>query len=166
MNIQQLNNSGQSIQTFIVTAVVILLLTGGSWLCMEEINQYRSWSRRHRPRRSHTHPTYNMAMRIRMLVWLYHNGHWAWARETKAWWYILVNTTAGFGSVLHHVIPYEDEKLSAGYYVSKYMYTSGPHGFFPFRLREPPATLNEGVGPNDYASSEQLEFMESGSRRT
>ena len=139
MNIQQLNNSGQSIQTFLVTAVVILLLTGGSWLCMEEINQYRSWSRRHRPRRfgeSHPRSTYNIAMRIRMLVWLYYNGHWAWARETKAWWYIMANTRAdpyhGFGSRLHQVLPYEQKNLSAGDYVSKYMYTRGPPGFFPF----------------------------------
>ena len=128
MNIQQLNNSGQSIQTYLVTAVVILLLTGGSWLCTEQVNQYRSWSRRSRPRhfgQSSTRPTYSIAVRVRMLVWLIANGHWAWVRKTKAWWYVMANSRAdrrtGFGSRLDKHWSRDDSDLSAGDYVSKYM---------------------------------------------
>ena len=128
MNIQQLNNSGQSIQTFLITAVVILLLTGGCWLCTEEVNQYRSWSHRRRTRpfgQSSTRSAYSIAVRIRLLVWLYCNGHWAWARTTKAWYYILANSRAdpdhGFGSQLRDVIDELDRDMSAGEYVSAYM---------------------------------------------
>ena len=142
MNIQQLNNSGQSIQTCLVTAVAILLLTGVSWLCTEQVNQYRSWLRRSRPRpfgQSSTRPTYNIAVRVRMLVWLVCNGHWAWARKTKAWWYILANSRAdrygGFGSVLQNVVDYWDRDLSAGDYVSKYMYRRDAFNAFSLSTR-------------------------------
>ena len=128
MNIQQLNNSGQSLQTFLVAAVVILLLTGILWLCTEQVNQYRNWLRRNRPRnfgQISTRPTYSIAVRVRMLVWLYCNGHWAWARETKAWRYIMANSGAnnvlGFGGKLRDVLNKSDRDLSAGAYVSKYM---------------------------------------------
>lgn len=73
MNIQLLNNSGQSIQTLLITALVLLVLTGGLWWCMEEVNQFRNWSQRPRPPprdRTTTRPTYNVAVRIWMVVWL------------------------------------------------------------------------------------------------
>ena len=134
MNIQQLNNSGKSIQTFIITAVVILLLTGGSWLCTEQVNQYRSWLQRPQSSRewvpfpSSPRPVYSIAVRVRMLVWLYCNGYWVWVRKTKAWWYIMANSRGdritGFGSRLsvnELYIADSDRDLSAGGYVSKHM---------------------------------------------
>ena len=156
MNIQQLNNSGQSIQTFLVTAVVILVLTGVSWLCTDQVNQYRSWSRRPRPLpfgQSSTRPTYSIAVRVRMLVWLYCNGHWAWVRKTKAWWYILANSRAdlrcGFGSRLRNVMDFSDKQLSAGEYVSKYMLHGKSSGAFLNR----PEGQNEGLDTLSTASS-------------
>ena len=146
MNIQQLNNSGQSLHTFLVTAVVVLLLTGVSWLCIEQVNGYRIWSRRARyvvlPTPYLPRPTYNIAVRVRMLVWLYRNGHWAWVRHTKAWWYILANSRAdrstGFGSRLVKAwfIDDSDPDLSAGDYVSKYMCSEEASDAFPPELRE------------------------------
>ena len=139
MNIQQLNSSGQSIKTFIMTAVVMLLLTGGSWLCIEEINGYYSWLRR--PKRSTpvqalTRQTYNITVRVAMLVWLYRNGHWSWVRTTTAWWYILADTRPipdeGFGQRLEYWVSWGDRQLSAGGYVSRYMCTS--HASHAFRL--------------------------------
>ena len=131
MNIQQLNNSGQSIQTFFVTAVVILLLTGGTWLCIEEINEYRSWSQKNGPRALRSkgllaRPTYNIAMRARMLVWLICNGYWTWAWKTKAWRYILANSRPTHESAFDPVdsLRNSSKPLSAGDYVSKYMCSS------------------------------------------
>ena len=131
MNIQQLNRSGQSIQTSLVTALVILLLTGGLWLGIAEVNGYRSWSRRPRKIPSVLHsprPDYNIAVRVRMLVWLYRNEHWAWVRKTKAWWYILANSRGdrnnGFGArnpAIKSALYSPDRGLSAGEYISKYM---------------------------------------------
>ena len=135
MNIQQLNDSGQSLKTFLVTAVVILLLTGGLWLCIAEVNGYLSWSQR--PRRmalewSLPRPAYNIAVRVRLLIWLYRHGHWTWARTTKAWWYILVNSRPvehktfrlgmsdlGFPEDRQLL----DRSMSASEYVSEYMET-------------------------------------------
>ena len=121
MNLQQLNNSGKPLQTFLVTAVVILVLTGGLWLCMEEANQYRSWARRpirHVAVSSSPRPTYNLAVRVRMLVWLHCNGHWTSICKTKAWWYILANSRAdhwhGFARRLPTVVDWTDKNLSAG----------------------------------------------------
>lgn len=130
MNIQQLNSSGQAIQTFLATAVILLLLTGGLWLCIEEVNEYRSWSQINRPYRRPgkieyppERPTYNIAIRVMMLVWLYRNGHWAWACKTGPWWDILANSgnNRRFESRVSNVIESEDEHLSAGVYVLKYM---------------------------------------------
>ena len=118
MNIQQLNNSGQSIQAFLVTAVIILLLTGGSWLCGEQVNRYYEW----RPAETRI---YSIAERVRLLVWLYCHGYWVWVRKTKAWWYILANSNLnhddGFGSRLPHVVRASDRDTSALFYVSIYM---------------------------------------------
>ena len=120
MNIQQLNNSGQPIQTYLVTAVVILLLTGGSWLCTEQVNEYRTW----RPLNT---PTYSIAVRVRLSIFLYCHGYWTWVRKTKAWWYILktsdVDAEDGFGSRLPDVIRESDRDRSALFYVSMYMYS-------------------------------------------
>ena len=143
MNIQQLNNSGLSIWTFFVTAVVLLLLTGGLWLCIAEVNGYRAWSRRPRSIGALEPyvpgPAYNIAVRFRMLVWLYQQGYWTWARRTNAWWYILANRraegpnkfrlearrffgTSGWRS--------DGKEMSAGDYVSTYMDTEDADSAF------------------------------------
>ena len=151
MNIQQLNNSGQSLHTFLVTAVVVLLLTGVSWLCIEQVNGYRIWSRRPKPPPdsvlSSPRPTYNIAVRIWILVWLYRNGHWAWVRHTKAWWYILANSrcdrSGGFGSRVSIRVWFMDDSdrdLSAGDYVSKHMCSK--YRDLTFRLKS--GEQNEG----------------------
>ena len=143
MNIQQLNNSGQSMKTFLVTTVVILVLTGVSWLCTHEVNQYRSWSRRPKPPllgKYLPRPTYSIAVRVRMLVWLICNGHWTWARKTKAWWYILANSRAdhwhGFIRRLPTWVDPTDGFLSAGDYVSKYMCSRDASDAFSLNLGE------------------------------
>ena len=121
MNIQQLNNSGQSIQTYLVTAVLILLLTGGLWLCGEQVNRY------HEGIPGETR-MYTIAERVRLLVWLYCNGHWLWVRKTKAWWYILANSNIdeqdGFASSLPDDMDVLDRDVSALLYISMYMYSS------------------------------------------
>ena len=118
MNIQQLNNSGQSIQAFLVTAVIILLLTGGLWLCGEQVNRYHEWV----PGETRI---YTIVERVRLLVWLYCHRYWAWVRKTKAWWYILANSNIddqdGFASSLPDDIDILCRDVSASLYVSMYI---------------------------------------------
>ncbi|KAL8887424.1 MAG: hypothetical protein Q9215_005002 [Flavoplaca cf. flavocitrina] len=47
MNIQQLNGNGQSVWVFVVTAVIALFITAGTWYLSEEANTYRNWHRRY-----------------------------------------------------------------------------------------------------------------------
>ena len=135
MNIQQLNDSGLSIWTFFVTAVVLLLLTEGLWLCIAEVNGYRTWSTRDRPEggpeRFPPGPTFSIAVRFRMLVWLYHHRYWTWARKTKAWWYILANSRHD-DRWNPEIIDSSDGLLPAGEYVSKYM--GSVHEYRAFRV--------------------------------
>lgn len=60
MNLQQLNQSGQNVWSFLMTALVSLLVTGFMWFCLEEYNSFMAWihnpvdeyGRRRRPRHS------------------------------------------------------------------------------------------------------------------
>ena len=62
MNLQQLNQSGQNLWSFVVTALASLLVTAFLWFCLELYNSVvdykRRWNEffllrdRHRPRRS------------------------------------------------------------------------------------------------------------------
>lgn len=128
MNIQQLNQSGQSIWTFLITAFVILFLTGIWWMCVKVFNDYRSWSRKAKPSPFilRPRPNYTIMMRVWMLIWLIYHKHWTWARKTKAWREILANgrpnPEVGFQSNMTYLPHVEDENLSAGDYVSKYMF--------------------------------------------
>ena len=45
MNLQQLNQSGQTIQSFVVTAIIALLITGLMWFCLEQYNSIVGWKR-------------------------------------------------------------------------------------------------------------------------
>ena len=156
MNIQQLNSSGQAIQTFLVTAVVLLLLTGGLWFCIEEVNEYRSWVRIDRPRVGpqiidppKSRSTYNILVRVMMLVWLYCRGHWAWVRKTGAWRDILTNSEPNerFRSRLPNVIHPLDKELSAGEYVSEYIGTEVSSGAFQIYKDRPMGTILGTIPP-------------------
>lgn len=41
MNLQQLNNNGQQIWVFIITAVAAILVTAGLWFCFEHVNDIK-----------------------------------------------------------------------------------------------------------------------------
>ncbi len=46
MNLQQLNQSGQTVGSFLVTASVSLLVTGFMWFCLEDYNSIMDWNRK------------------------------------------------------------------------------------------------------------------------
>lgn len=46
MNLQQLNQSGRNIWSFLVTALVSLLVTGFTWFCIEQYNSVADWKRK------------------------------------------------------------------------------------------------------------------------
>ncbi len=92
MNIHQLNQSGQSIWVFFTTAVVALLVTGGSWRCSDSIQKARGWYSEQAPPDREVKPGYGLILRITMLVWFVRNGHKLWMWESGAWLAVLVNS--------------------------------------------------------------------------
>ncbi|KAL8919488.1 MAG: hypothetical protein Q9208_006773 [Pyrenodesmia sp. 3 TL-2023] len=87
MNLQQLNGSGQTVTDFVVTALLALIITGGTWYVAEVVNVYRTWYRKRREDgrlrmkdQPFPLPRYSLAERIFMITWLLrdHRGRWMW----------------------------------------------------------------------------------------
>ncbi|KAL8646116.1 MAG: hypothetical protein Q9226_007010 [Calogaya cf. arnoldii] len=104
MNLQQLNGSGQTVWIFVVTAVIALVITAGTWYLSEAVNTYRNWHRKRAdhhdrvtPHRSIKRPDFNVAERVAMIVWLLRNQYLSWMKSTGVWWKILLNS----GSPMH-----------------------------------------------------------------
>lgn len=97
MNIKQLNHSGQSLWVFFVTAVVALLVTGGSWACSKSGYKAMAWYKeRAAVSRAYAKKgekqEYGLLLRMAMLVWLVRNGHTAWMWKSGAWLAIPMNS--------------------------------------------------------------------------
>lgn len=132
MNIQQLNKSGQNLWVFFVTAVVALLVTGGSWLWSKSIYKAMLWYKQ-QPASNSTNKRivrqeYGLLLRMAMLVWLVRNGHKAWMWKSGAWLAILIGSK----------VPGKGECHGAGQaacdYVSKYSQRSESVRYTPFRV--------------------------------
>ncbi|KAL8851794.1 MAG: hypothetical protein Q9221_003308 [Calogaya cf. arnoldii] len=103
MNLQQLNGSGQTVWVFVVTAVIALLITAGTWYVSETANSYRGWHRRRAEYWDRVminlnvkQPDFNVAERAAMIVWLLNNQYFLWMRSTGAWWKIVLNSSRPF----------------------------------------------------------------------
>lgn len=80
MNLQQLNGSGKSIKSFVVTALVDLIITGGSWWLLEQWSSIRAWQKRDPDsyKSPKSAPNYSILVRAAMLTWLMAHGHSYW----------------------------------------------------------------------------------------
>lgn len=105
MNIQQLNGSGRSLQTFVATAIIALAITGTLWWLTEQLSSLRAWRNRdpdHYESPStikaygRVSPNYSLAVRIAMLVWLVRHGHSSWMTKSGAGWCVLTNARTGY----------------------------------------------------------------------
>lgn len=122
MNLQQLNGSGQTVKHFVVTALVALIITGGTWYVAEVLNVYRTWYRRRREDGSLRRkgqpfpvPRYSLAERILMITWLLRDHHGPWMWRTGAFSKVLFNSEKPMSSHYSTV-----ERMSAGGLVSAY----------------------------------------------
>ena len=99
MNIQQLNGSGTSIGGFLGTAVMLLFLTGLSWLILEGVQDVRAWLRRLRKDRALiAYENQSIFVRLHLIWWLCRNGLFVWTIRTGAGWCLLINSPRGFQS--------------------------------------------------------------------
>ena len=123
MNLQQLNGSGRSLGDFIGTAAIALVLTGGTWWIMEQLNYLLAWPKRGAEAQvpPTQHPGYAISVRLTMIAWLICNGHWSWMLKSGAGWHILINSGLGFRYKYRYTAWAAASKdLTAGNYVSKF----------------------------------------------
>ncbi|KAL8717484.1 MAG: hypothetical protein Q9225_005277 [Loekoesia sp. 1 TL-2023] len=114
MNLQQLNGSGQSVREFMLTALIALIITGGTWYVAEAVNGYRIWQSK-RQRSEVPAPKYSMAERVAMITWLLREGYGSWMKRTGAWLRILFNSRKPFIEMDD-----EDYEVPVGELVSKF----------------------------------------------
>ncbi len=118
MNIEQLNGSGQHLWVFILTAVITLVVTGGSWFIIEQVNSYPWWRKRRSDTPYNGETQFSLVVRLALLVYLVSNGHSQWMLKSGAWWRIIIDhrSLVKDGCVLQK----DNGRLTAGEYVSKY----------------------------------------------
>ena len=117
MNIEQLNGNGQHVRVFIFTAVVALIITGGSWFVIEQVNSFRKWRRRSTEEQYDGNTHFSLAVRLAMIALLLSKGHTRWMLESGAWWRVVIDHRSRF------VGRYDNGKgsLTAGEFVSKHI---------------------------------------------
>ena len=79
MNLQQLNQSGQNVWSFVVTALVSLLVTAFAWLCLELYNIIVDYRRKRKERFSFVDkrkPRRSIAFRVAVRLKLINEEHW------------------------------------------------------------------------------------------
>lgn len=99
MNIHQLNQSGQNIWVFVVTAMATLALTGAAWFCIELANSYRAWEQE-KSFNYKSVPNHSITSRIALVLLLVKQGRTLWLRRSGAWLCILSNEKYGRFKIL------------------------------------------------------------------
>lgn len=94
MNIQQLNESGQQVWVFVVTAFISLAVTGALWYSVDSINDIKRW-RNSLPamddKRFKRTKQYSIGLRFAMLYYLCRRGHVLWMIQSRFWFFVLAN---------------------------------------------------------------------------
>ena len=121
MNLEQLNGSGQPLRVFIITAVVTLAFTGGSWFVIEQVNSYLKWRKRSPDEPYDGETQFTLAVRLAIFATLLSIGCTSWMFRSGAWWRILINHRSRFISRYDPRIENSDKgPLNAGEYASNY----------------------------------------------
>ena len=88
MNLEQFYGSRLNLWVFLTTAIITLIFTGGSWLCVEQIGTYRKWRREVGPQKVET--KYSRGVRLGLLVQVWKGGHkcslWLWKLKPGCAW--------------------------------------------------------------------------------
>ena len=132
MNIQQLNQNGQHIRVFVITACIALLLTFFVWFCIAQITAYAQWREQYKafdeskpwPKKG---KNYHLLVRVCILYMLLRGGCGRWAWITGAWIRILTNERAGVHRDFKNldqepVEEFCDEETTACDYVCSYVH--------------------------------------------
>lgn len=138
MNLQQLNGSGKSAGYFVGTAIIALIITGGSWWLTEQWSSLRAWRKRDPgsykgpvtfKSYARSAPNYSILVRAAMLTWLVARGHSSWMVHSGAGWCTLINSRRV--SMLSGT---EREGLFAGDYLSRFILPDCDYDDWSFTL--------------------------------
>ncbi len=91
MNLQQLNGNGKSLQAFIGTSFVALVITGGTRFFVEQVNGYRYWHSKRDEKERAVKTGFSAGERTAMIAWLLRNNELYWMSRSGAWWRIPFN---------------------------------------------------------------------------
>ena len=116
MNIEQLNGSGQHFWVFVITAVVTLALTGGSWWTIEQINSYGKWRKRRFEYEYDGKTSFTLAVRLALIAELASITQAYWFKS-GAWWRVLVNHSSRL--ICLYDAPQNKGRLTTGEWLSK-----------------------------------------------
>ena len=97
MNIHRLNQSGQSVWVFLITALVAMLVTASAWYSTEQVNSYRKWhemSIKNGEGPTPEQASLSLMMKMNMLIWLSLSSHKYWMIRKGVWWRLLTNSSS------------------------------------------------------------------------
>ena len=100
-NLQQLNESGQHVWVFVVTAVLALFLTSAVWIAIVLCRDYRQWREQlQAPSREEwvkRERQYSFVIRTAILLLIVKKGYRRWLWVSGAWIRILTNERINLG---------------------------------------------------------------------
>ena len=95
MNLQQLNESGQNVWVFVITAVLALLLTSAVWMAIVIYREYRQWRDQMKASPEDDWAKrgrqYSFVIRAAILSLILKEGYIRWLWISGAWIRILTN---------------------------------------------------------------------------
>lgn len=123
MNLQQLNQEGQQLWVFITTAALAVIITGGIWWTINQVNSVRRWIRKPElvdKSDNKRDPQYSIGVRLAMLYYLVFSGHMKWMFRSNIWLRVLANSKK-VGDTVHDEFPPPPEYTTtvAGHYISE-----------------------------------------------
>ena len=102
MNLQQLNGSGKTLSVFFATVIIAFLLTGITWIVMEQLKELQQWREDLKQRRRNFHDRPDgplevaLSVRLAMVAWMIWSGQLGWMVRSRAAWCILTDSSAVF----------------------------------------------------------------------
>ena len=98
MNVQQLNSNGTSIEVFLGTTAILLLVTGVTWYSIEGVQDARGTLEGlvREPQISVITGNHSIFIRLYLIWWLGRNYLFGWMIRSGAGWRLLMNKTMGF----------------------------------------------------------------------
>ena len=150
MNIKQINGTGHHISTFVLTAVVALMITWITWYVAEAMHDIRDLKAKRISNPDPAGTGFSLPLRLSFLVWLFGSGHGRWASNSGATRQILTNSNnfldQRFNRYAQHDFTASQSPRTACDYVKRAIILHESREMFPpggFDIDDSTITINE-----------------------